>query len=348
MPSIITDAPRVSVVISTYNRAALLPAALQNVLDLRGEVADTLELIVVDNNSSDDTRKVIADIQARDPRVRYVFEPQQGSSYGRNAGIRAARAPIVAFTDDDVRTSPDWIEAIVRAFHEHPDAAAVGGRVLPMWSSPPPAWLTREHWAPLALVDYGDRPFVVSADRPVCLVTANAAFRRDVFDAVGGFAPEFQLDSRGILGSVEDQELQLRVTRAGLPIVYDPRIIVHAEVQPSRLQRVYHRRWHAGHGYFYALLRFEQMDATRTGRLFGVPAHLYRQALEDVIGWTRAKAAGDREAAFRRELRLRFFHGFFRTRRRQPRIRVGRPGAHSAAAAAQGAVPMAPHSVNTR
>jgi GT2 family glycosyltransferase len=345
----ITDAPRITVVISTYNRATLLAGAVEGVLQQRGELANTLELIVVDNNSTDTTPRIVADIQARDPRVRYLFEPQQGSSYGRNAGIRAARAPIVAFTDDDVRTGPDWIEAIVRAFRENPQAAVVGGRVLPTWPSPPPEWLTREHWAPLALVDYGERPFVVSAERPVCLVTANAAFRREVFDAVGGFATEFQLDSRGMLGSVEDQELQLRVTRAGLPIVYDPRITVHADVQPSRLQRAYHRRWHTGHGYFYALLRFEQMDATRTGHLFGVPAHLYRQALEDVIGWTCAKAAGHREAAFRRELRLRFFHGYFRTRRRQPpirsaadaRIRLPRLRRSAAAMAA-------PHSADTR
>lgn len=284
-------------------------------LDQRGATADTLELIVVDNNSTDDTRAAVAQIAATDARVRYVFEPRQGSSYGRNAGIREARGSIVAFTDDDVCVDGDWVESIRRAFREYPDAAAVGGRVLPIWPSPPPSWLTPEHWPPLALIDYGDRPIVVSSDRPICLVTANAAFRSRALAAVGGFSPTFQLGSHGILGSVEDHELELRLLHAGFHMVYDPRIVAHAEVQPNRLDRDYHRRWHAGHGHFHAIMRSEQMERTRFGTLFGVPAHLYRQALVDAAAWTFATARRDRDRAFRHELRLRFFNGFFRARR---------------------------------
>jgi glycosyltransferase involved in cell wall biosynthesis len=308
---------QVSVIISTYNRGQLLKDAVSSVLDQRGSVAPTFELIVVDNNSTDDTREIVERFANADGRVRYVFEPQQGSSYGRNAGIREAHAPLIAFTDDDVRTEPDWLEAIVRAFHEHPEADVVGGRVLPIWPSAPPPWVTREHWMPLALVDYGDTPVVVTADHPICLVGANVAFRRKAFDIVGAFAPDFQLGTHGILGSVEDHELQLRLLRTGRAMVYDPRITVHADIQPTRLERAYHRRWHTGHGYFHALLRSEEMEETRVGTLFGVPAHLYRQALEDLVGWLRAKATGDRERAFHHELRFRFFWGFFPTRGRE-------------------------------
>jgi GT2 family glycosyltransferase len=160
---------------------------------------------------------------------------------------------------------------------------------------------------PLALVDYGDAPIAIDANHPVCLVTANCSFRRRVFDAVGAFAPEFQLGKHGLLGSVEDHELQLRVLRAGGKIVYDRRIIVHAEIQPNRLERTYHRRWHAGHGHFQALMRSEDIEQTRIGTLFGVPAHLYRQAVGNLFGWARARATRDRERAFHHELRLRFF-----------------------------------------
>src|SRR5262249_14668868 len=149
------------------------------------------------------------------------------------------------------------------------------------------------------------------------LVTANCSFRRRIFDAVGLFAPEFGLGRDGILGSVEDHDLQLRVIRAGYRVRYDPRMIVHAEIQPNRLEREYHCRWHSGHGHFHALLRSEDMEQTRVGTLFGVPAHLYRQALEDLIGWARALAVHDSERAFQHELRLRFFSSFFRTRRRE-------------------------------
>lgn len=312
VPAIIHDA-RISVVMTTYNRGDLLAGALESVL-AQQEDSPPFELIVVDNNSTDNTREVIERFAKIDRRVRYVFEPQQGSSHGRNAGIHASTAPLVAFTDDDVRADADWVAAIGRAFDEHPEADVVGGRVLPIWPSPPPAWLTREHWMPLALIDYGDVPLAVDPNRPRCMVTANCSFRRAMLDRVGGFGPAFQLGKKGLLGSVEDQELQLRVLQSGGIVFYDPRVRVRAEIQPNRLERAYHRRWHTGHGYFYALLRNRDVEETRVGTLFGVPAHLYRQAVVDLTGWLGAVLTGNRERAFTRELSLCFFVGFFRTR----------------------------------
>ena len=157
---------------TTYNRGDLLGNALRSIL-AQHQTTPPFELIVVDNNSTDHTRRVVEQCAAADARVRYIFEPQQGSSPGRNAGINAARSSIIAFTDDDVRVEADWIAAIARAFAEGANADVVGGRVLPIWPSPPPAWLTRDHWMPLALVDYGDQAFVVDRANPVCLVTAN-------------------------------------------------------------------------------------------------------------------------------------------------------------------------------
>ena len=308
--------PEISVVLSTYNRGPLLEPALRSVLAQQQPAAPAFELIVVDNNSTDGTRAIVERVAAEDARVRYVFEARQGLSHARNAGIVQARGAFVAFTDDDVRAEADWLAAIVRAFEEHPAADVVGGRVLPMWPSPPPAWLTRDHWGPLALVDHGEHPIAITSGHSIGVVGANMAFRRGVFDAVGLFASDFQRVKDGI-GSLEDHEFLLRVYRTGRQGVYDPRIVVHAEVQPNRLDPAYHRRWHRGHGHFHALLRSEQMEATSRGRLLGVPAPLYRQALEDLIRWARATVARERANAFLYEVRLRFFYGFFRTRSRE-------------------------------
>lgn len=315
-PEVGQNRPQVSVVVSTYNRGPLLEDALRSVLAQAEGTTPPFELIVVDNNSTDGTREIIERFAAADSRVRYVFEPRQGLSYARNTGIAEARAPVIAFTDDDVRAEADWVSAIVRAFEEHPEADVVGGRVLPIWPSPPPAWLTRDHWAPLALVDHGDSTIAVGSRHPIGLLGANVAFRRGVFDVAGRFATDYQRVKDGI-GSLEDHEFLLRLWRAGFQGVYDPRIMVHAEIQPNRLERAYHRRWHTGHGHFHALLRSEQMEPSKRGTLLGVPAHLYRQALEDVVGWVRARVTGASARAFQHEVRLRFFRGFFRTRRRE-------------------------------
>ena len=139
------------------------------------------------------------------------------------------------------------------------------------------------------------------------------AFRRSVFDSVGMFATDFQRVGNRI-GSLEDHEFLLRLLRSGFAGMYDPRVVMHAEVQPNRLERGYHRDWHTGHGHFHALLRSEEMEHTTRGRWLGVPAHLYRQALGDLLGLVCATARRDPARGFHHEVRLRFFGGFFRTR----------------------------------
>jgi glycosyltransferase involved in cell wall biosynthesis len=308
-----SDRIDVSVVISTYNRCDTLAGALERVLAQEtGPV--TYEVIVVDNNSTDRTRQVVERISARGHgHLRYVFEGRQGLSHARNTGIAHARASIVAFTDDDVRVAPDWIVAIKRALDAHPEVDYVGGRVLPRWPAAPPAWLTPDHWSPMALTDFGDAPIYVNAETQYCLIGANLAFRRQVFDRIGLFAPDFQRVKDGI-GSTEDHELQLRLWNAQRQGIYVPEIVVTAEVEPRRMTRRYHRRWHTGHGYFYAAMRVPELE-TSTVRLFDVPGHLYRYAVGEARAWLTYQLRGDREAAFHCENRLRFFAGYWRKRR---------------------------------
>jgi len=276
------------------------------------------EILVVDNNSTDDTRKVAQPFLNETPgRFRYIFEPKQGLSYARNAGIAQARAEIVAFTDDDVRTSSNWVSRIKAGFAAEPDADFLGGKVLPDWGSGrPPGWLTRAHWPPLALLDYGDQPFYVDAGRPVSLIGANCAFRKRAFERVGPFRADFQRVKNGV-GSLEDHELLLRLWRAGRKGIYLPDVTVTADVQPERLRKTYHRDWHAGHGRFHAILRSELLERSKLGKLWGVPAHLYRQALSDGLRWTISQLSGQRDKAFGYEVRMRFFAGFAGSRWRE-------------------------------
>jgi hypothetical protein len=165
-------------------------------------------------------------------------------------------------------------------------------------------------------VDHGDRPVRVDADNPLCLVGANLAVARNVFDVIGGFAPEVQRVQDSV-GSSEDDEFLLRLFRAGYFGVYDPQIVIHAAVQRDRLECAYHRRWHTGHGHFQAVMRPEYLERSRAGRLFDVPAHMYRAAALDAVEWVKAALRRHEAQAFEREMRLRFFTGFFTTRWKQ-------------------------------
>ncbi|HEX6974461.1 MAG TPA: glycosyltransferase [Vicinamibacterales bacterium] len=303
-----------TVIVPTYNRATSLARALRPLVAQATRVGG-VRVMVVDNNSTDQTRAVIAQMGSA---VDYVFEQKQGLSYARNAGIIRATTDLVAFTDDDVEAADDWMEVILREFDQHPDVDCVGGRVLPCWHGEPPAWLTREHWAPLALQDHGEFPREFDRAHPVCLVGANVAFRRSVFDNIGLFATGVQRVRDGI-GSTEDHELLQRLYDDGGRARYVPEMLVTTNVPDDRLTAAYHRRWHVGHGRFHALMRLPDMERSSRGRLLGVPAHLYRTAIADLGSWIALRLRGERARAFAAETRLCFFGGFLRERCPLPR-----------------------------
>lgn len=300
---------KLSVILPTFNRAASLQRALAALLRQTADLW-AYEVIVVDNNSTDATRDVVAGYDPR--RVRLIAEPRQGLSYARNAGIAAARAPLVAFTDDDVEVAPDWVETIVALLGRHREVDGVGGRVLPAWQSGRPHWLTREHWAPLALQDHGDSRRVFDRATPIGLIGANVAFRRNVFERIGAFSAAVQRVKDGI-GSTEDHELLTRLYESGGRMLYHPRMLVMARVPDDRCARTYHRRWHEGHGRFYALMRAPEMEQARVTPM-GIPGHLLREAVRDLAAWARSIAVADWDRAFLAELRLRFVKGFVWTR----------------------------------
>ncbi|WP_022835054.1 glycosyltransferase [Salisaeta longa] len=166
--------PLVSVIVPVYNGAATLPACLDG-LAAQAYPADRFEVIVVDNGSTDATASV-----ARAAGVRVLHETDIQSSYAaRNRGIRHAKGRLFAFTDADCVPAPDWLMQAVPAF-EDATVGAVGGAIT---GGAPRTWVEAQLVAQGWLSEHGGlqhpyRPFPQ---------TANAIYRREVFDAVGLF-----------------------------------------------------------------------------------------------------------------------------------------------------------------
>lgn len=307
--------PDVSVVVPTYNRVALLQRALLSLFSQRTQQAN-FEIIVVDNNSADETGEVVESLKTKSPvTLRSLRETRQGNAYARNTGVEIAEAPIVAFLDDDVVADENWVDTIKTGLDRSPEISFVGGRILPLWDRQPPSWLTPAHWAPLALLDYGKDEKVIGGVDPPGLLTANIGVRREVFDEVGRFLPELQRVKGGI-GSMEDTEFLLRVCRSGKSGMYLPELITRAAVDPERMTKTYHRRWHRGHGRFYAIMRDPNWEQARF-QLAGVPSHLYRETARHAVMWCSRVLTGNTDAAFEEECHLRFFYGFFSERRKR-------------------------------
>jgi glycosyltransferase involved in cell wall biosynthesis len=306
-----------TVLVCTYNRREDLRELLLSALSQETGGAFTYEILVVDNNSSDGTRDLVESLTGEGhDAIRYLFERRQGKSFALNTGLSESRGAVYLIADDDLILPPDYLRRVWDAFRAHPEVSVVAGKVLPIWCGAVPAcpaWLTQEHWSALALCDYGAEKLYTGVNEPICLLAG--AFRRAHVEAVGGYHLDLGV-SKSRIGGTEDVDLLARLYEAGHKGLYLPDLWLKHKVQADRLTKAYHRRWHTGHGRFYAAMRAPEVEHS-SSRLFDVPAHLYRQAMADGASWLSFAARGRSADAFLHETRLRFFAGFFCARTKE-------------------------------
>lgn len=313
-----TDALDCSVIVCTYNRAKSLADTLR-ALEAQRVAADLRwEVLIVDNNSRDDTRAVVEAAATRFAPLRYLFQPQQGLSHARNMGIEAARGELLIFTDDDVLPEPDWIERVLAGVATHA-ADACGGYIAPLFEVPPPAWLTERFHGFLAVRTErtDDYPIVNASQAPF---GANMAVKRAVFERVGLFDVTRGRTGK-VLASGEDGELFERILGAGLKAVFLGSARVHHKVEAFRLTKRYLRRWRYQSSRNIALSR--GLDGAR--RVAGVPLFVFPQTLRAagrVLGGWLSSAPDE---AFNREMVLCHFLGLIAGLYRRAR-QTGRDG----------------------
>lgn len=294
----------VSVVVCTYNRSASLRETLEGLQGQRTDGFD-YELLVIDNNSRDDTRAVVESLAPRfGGRLHYVFEGRQGLSHARNAGMREARGELIAFTDDDVLPAPDWLAAL-RVAAAAFSADCVFGRVVPLWLAPPPKWMGPYFLNRLAMLDRGGQARLVSASREQ-FVGANFALTRRAVSLAGEF--NVGLGNRGDrMGGEEDTEFFERLLAARLRIAYTPAAVVQHKVGEDRMRLAYFRRWHFDHGAASAQL----VSCAPHRGLCGIPFWALRETLGHLVGWAAACLMGRPSRRLEHEMRLTFYAGMF-------------------------------------
>jgi glycosyltransferase involved in cell wall biosynthesis len=257
---------RITVILCTHNRCRSLAKALDSVAASQLSASTDWEVLVVDNNSSDQTREVVETHCRRYPgRFRYVFEPQPGKSYALNSGIREALGEILAFMDDDVTVEPTWLQNLTANLDDS-DWAGAGGRILPERSFSPPRWLALQGQfsmgGVLALFDRGDKPGEIDW----APYGTNMAFRRAMFDKYGAF----RTDLGPIPGSQirnEDTEFGRRLMKAGERLRWEPSAVVYHEVVEHRLRKKYFLQWWFDYGRAEIRVKKKRPD------VWGIPGH---------------------------------------------------------------------------
>jgi glycosyltransferase involved in cell wall biosynthesis len=208
----------VSIIICTRNRASQLGASLEAIRQATNHATDVpIELIVVDNGSTDETAAIL---KAQPPLFavpfRSVYEKRPGLAVARNTGVFLARYPIIAMTDDDCRPDKHWIANLAKAYAADSKPVIRGGRV--------------------ELGDPADLPITIrlgmepetlrlGEKQDGFLIGANFSFHRQIFDQLGGFDERFGAGAR--YKAAEETDFVLRAATAGVPVCYDPTLLVH-------------------------------------------------------------------------------------------------------------------------
>lgn len=230
-----------TVAICTYNGEKRLPEVLEllriqvNIQHLRWEV------IVIDNNSTDNTAKIVEEYQANwsttNPLV-YCFERQQGAAFARKRAIHESNAELIGFLDDDNLPASNWVAAAYAFAQEYPKAGAYGSQIHPNFEVKPPENFHRI--APfLAITERGSQPLLYEPRKKLLPPSAGLVVRKQAW--LESVPTDCILTGRvtGNMLTSEDLEALSYIQKAGWEIWYTPTMQVHHKIPSWRLQRDY-------------------------------------------------------------------------------------------------------------
>jgi glycosyltransferase involved in cell wall biosynthesis len=220
----------ITAVICTHNRYDVLPDAIESLI-VQSLAADTIEILIVDNSSDTAAQRDYWSMRDLPENAKLLVETIPGLSRARNRALREARAPIIAYLDDDAIAMSDWCASIVEAFRSSEDAGIVGGPVEPIWPESAPPWLHKWQQGFLTIVDYGSDLRALNDGE--WLAGTNIAFRTSALREAGGFN-----EALGRTGSTLLSNEELAVTRkilaSGLQAYYLPQARVMHRVHAER------------------------------------------------------------------------------------------------------------------
>jgi len=250
-----------SVIIPTRNRSEFLRMALQS-LQSQTFSLDRYEVLVIDNGSTDATKKVIESFQQSIGNIRYFFDATPGLHVGRHVGLREAKEDILVYADDDIEATPTWLEGIAESFQDQ-EVVLVGGKNLPKYEVAPPDWIEKM-WKEdengnrilgyLSLLDLGDE---IKEINPNYVYGCNFSIRKSMLLEAGGFHPDAMPQELIKYRGDGESHVSTYILSNGYKTVYNPKVSVYHMVPSSRMTKEYfcRRAFNEGISHSYTELR---------------------------------------------------------------------------------------------
>lgn len=247
-----------TVAIPTYNGETRLPKVLERLRSQVGTEDISWEILIVDNNSSDNTAKVVEDFQENwleSVPLKYSFEPEQGAAFARQRAVREAGGEFIGFLDDDNLPAPDWVMQAYCFAQKYPKCGAFSGQIHGDFEVEPPENFKRIQ-AFLAIREHGLEPHQFDADNLRLPPAASLVVRKKAWCESVPSRPTLTGKLPGILVQGDDYEPLLYMHKAGWEIWYNPALHTNHQIPRQRLERDYLLNLSRGCGLATCQLRF--------------------------------------------------------------------------------------------
>ena len=231
----------ITVAIPTYNGATRLPAVLDQLRSQTGTEQINWEILIVDNNSTDNTAELVKNYQQNwleTVPLNYVLETQQGAAFARKRAVKESKASLIAFLDDDTIPALDWVKQADQFAKEHPQAGAFGSQIHGVYEVEPPANFERIK-AFLAITERGDQPLLYSPKSKLLPPSAGLVVRRDAW--LNCVPDHCILTGRvqGLMLTSEDLEVLSYIQQSKWEIWYNPGMEINHQIPKNRLEKDY-------------------------------------------------------------------------------------------------------------
>lgn len=226
----------VSIIIPTYNREQMLSITLNSFLELNYP-KENYEIVIANNNSTDNTQKVIDEYCCKYSFIKTIFVKQQGVHYARNTAAKIAKGDVLYFTDDDMIADKNLLNELIKVFQFDEKIGMATGLILPKFEQIPPVWVEKNlinGW--LSLTPKDKKESLIISENDVGVWSCHQAIKREVFFQSGGFNPE---NTAGIWIGDGETGLNIKIKELGYKFAYTNKSIIYHIIPPERTTKEY-------------------------------------------------------------------------------------------------------------